>query len=165
MLTLSKLYSNLLVDCMKKVPLIILLSILLLSESSCIFEDRNEHTLSKSDLSYLRKLGVLGGGEKIEMFESNAGFKRSGNFITDKRIASYWIDGKKDEIHSAEYSKIDSIKMVDRTRTWTYSSYLEIYHAQGNMFEVYVDADSLRTWEFFNRGMNNWRKVKKQLSE
>lgn len=146
---------------MKKIQFGVSLTVLLLSLPSCIFQYKNERNLSKSDLVYLRKLGILKEDEKIELLESNGGFKRSGNFITDERIASYWIDGRNDEVNSAEYSRIDSIKTVDRIHAWTYSSYMEVYHSHGKMFQVYVDADSLRTWQFFNRGITNWKKIKK----
>lgn len=124
--------------------------------------DINENTLSTKDLEFIQGLGILDSNEIIEMFECNGGFsgtKQSGNFITNKRIANYWIVDDQREINSALFhSEIDSITSTDLVTKLTYASYLTVYKKDGSTFNVYVDADSARTYQFFNKAMDTWEK-------
>lgn len=127
--------------------------------SSCKFGDRNEHNLSNKDLIFINKIIPLEEDEEIQLFETNGGlkgFKNSGNFITNKRLISYWIDGKRDKVHSIKYKQIDSLKTIDNTKATTFASYIQVYSSSQNNFKVYVDADSIRTWEFFNKALKNY---------
>jgi len=142
---------------MRTIFTISILGMILLN--SCKLGDRTESNLSNEDIGFIKGIISLDEDENIQMFETNGGlkgFKTSGNFITNKQIATYWIDGRNDEIHSIKYKEIDSLKTVDRTRAVTYASYIEIYSSNQNNFKVYVDADSTRTWEFFNKITENW---------
>ena len=124
---------------------------------------RNENNLSKDDLKYINEIIPLEENESIELFETNGGlkgYKTAGNFITNKRLTHYWLDGKNDEVHSLKYHQIDSLKAVDRTKAATYTSYLEVYGANQYNFKIYVDADSARTWNFFNKAIENWNNKK-----
>ena len=78
----------------------------------------------------------------------------------NKRLSHYWLDGKNDEVHSLKYDQIDSLKAVDRTKAATYASYLEVYGANKYNFKIYVDNDSARTWDFFNKAIENWNNKK-----
>lgn len=142
---------------------VILLTIIFIFFCSCRFGDKNETNLTKEDLEFIKKIIPLEKNEKIEMFETNGGLKAlktSGNFISDRRIASYWIDGKNDDVNSVEYKYIDSIKLFDRTKALTHASYLQIYSSGKADFKVYIDSDSIRTWSFFNKAMENWNNKK-----
>lgn len=122
-------------------------------------QSKNESNLSAADRTFIHSIIPLDEGEKIELFETNGGFKglkTSGNFMTNKRIATYWIDGKSDAINSTTYEEIDSIKTIDLVKAISNASYLEVYTGD-NKFNVYVDADSSRTWQFFNQAIENWR--------
>jgi len=135
---------------------------LLLLAISCNHYYKNETNLSVDDLDYLNTLVLLDKDENIQLFETNGGLKgleTAGNFITNKRVVSYWIDGKNNEIHSILYPQIDSIKVVNHIKTPPYASYIQIYGSNNN-FKVYVDADSTRTWLFFNTLINNWNSNK-----
>ncbi len=124
---------------------------------------RNENKLSEKDLAYINRIIPLDQNEVIELFETNGGtkgFKAAGNFITNKRLAHYWIDGKNDAAHSLKYDQIDSLVTIDRTRAATYASYIEVYGRNGYSFRVYIDADSSRTWNFFNKAIQNWQSKK-----
>lgn len=126
---------------------------------ACSFERRNESNLKGEDFDYLKSLELLQPDEEIIMFKSNGGIKGievSGNFFTDSRVASYWIDGRNDQINSAYYSEIDSIKLIERTSAITYASYLEIVDTGGHRFNVYIDADSARVWTFFESCVDTW---------
>ena len=59
-----------------------------------------------------------------------------------------------------KYYQIDSLKPVDRTNAKTYASYLEVYGANQYNFKIYVDADSARTFNFFNKAIKNWNNKK-----
>lgn len=139
--------------------------ILLLAISASCSNRKNERSLTKEDSLFIQELGILDSLEEIELFESNGGlkgFKQSGNFITDKRIASYWIEDGEKEVHSAFFStEIDSISQTDLVSKLTYASYLTIYKTDGSSFNAYVDADSTRTYQFFNKARANWEKYRK----
>ncbi len=130
---------------------------------SCGFGEKNEHNLSEEDLKFINEIIPLEDDEEIQLFETNGGLKglkTSGNFITNKRLASYWINGKTDEVHSIKYSQIDSLKTMDRTNEVTYASWIQIYCSSQNNFKIYVDADSTRTWTFFKEAVGNWNSKK-----
>jgi hypothetical protein len=137
----------------------VVIVLLALMVSSCSFERTRESNLTQEEITYLHDLKLLDDGERILMFESNGGLKgtkTSGNFYTNARVASYWVDGKNDKINSAFYSAIDSIKLIERTTSLTYASYLEIEDSSGHQFEVYIDADSARVWSFFQGCVDQW---------
>lgn len=126
---------------------------------------KNETNLTQRDLKFIQGLGILEESEDIELFESNGGFdgmKKTGNFITSSRIAHYWIDDDEREINSAFFhSDIDSITQTDLVTKLTYASYLTVYKKDGRHFNVYVDADSTRTYQFFNKALDNWVKYRR----
>ena len=147
---------------MKKSLSIFLFSILFLAVS-CSWTEKNENNLSAKDLSFIRSLGILDTNEKILLFESNggiSGLKQSGNFVTDKRVASYWIENNQTEMNFAFYAQIDSMKLNDKTTAVTLASSFTIYAHDNNTFELYVDADSARLHQFYNQTVQLWEKNK-----
>lgn len=119
--------------------------------------------ISAKDKKYLSKLGLLDEGEQIILFNSQgSGFrpiKQSGNFFTDKRIASYWIDDRhKSDSHLdyAFYQDIDTIWRYPKYKSLTLASYLEVHRNDGTRFKVYISADSATTWKFFNLALHQW---------
>lgn len=139
----------------------LILLLLISTLISCTVNDRTESDLQPDEIQFIKDLGLLENGESIEMFESNGGmkgYKQSGNLITDKRIASYWLEDNKDELYSAFYSEIDSIAETDLISKLTYASYLTVFKSDGTNFKVYVDADSLRTYTFFEKAKQNLKK-------
>ncbi|MBL4703120.1 MAG: hypothetical protein JKY54_01275 [Flavobacteriales bacterium] len=146
---------------LKTVTILLVLSLSVLI--SCELGEKNESTLSAEDLKLITEIIPFSEGETIQMFESNGGFqglKASGNFITNLRLAAYWIDGKNDLINSIEYKEIDSLKTIDRVTALTYASYLQVYSSEQSNFKVYIDADSTRTWAFFNLAIESWNSNK-----
>ena len=142
--------------------------ILLMMTSGILFScstDKDETNLQLGEKKFIQGLGILDFKEDIELFECNGGFEdvtQSGNFITAKRVASYWIENGEKEVNSALFStEIDSISETDFTNSVTNASYLTIYKTDGSSFMVYVDADSTRTHQFFNQAMDNWTKYRK----
>jgi len=140
------------------IPILILLIL-----HSCTFGERNENNLSEADLKFINQIIPLEEGENIQLFETNGGlkgFKTSGNFITNKRLASYWIDNNKKETYSVMYSHIDSLSFTDRIKDLTYASYIQVYASNNNDFKLYIDADSARTYAFFNKALENLKNKK-----
>jgi hypothetical protein len=147
---------------MKKLLSIFLFSILFLAVS-CSWSEKNENNLSAKDLSFIRSLGILHTNEKILLFESNggiSGLKQSGNFVTDKRVASYWIENNLTEKNFAFYSQIDSMKLNNKTTAVTLASSISIYKHDNTTFEIYVDVDSSRLNQFYNQTVQLWEKNK-----
>lgn len=99
--------------------------------------------LSSEDLSYLKSLGLLEDGEEIMIFSSSLSMKSSGNFFTDKRIASYWQYDKtpKDNyIKSAKYYEISSIDA--KYGGARYAPKLIVNLKNNTSFEVYFDCEN-----------------------
>jgi hypothetical protein len=119
-------------------------------------------SLSSRDITYIQGLGILDPDETILLFDSQGGFdgiETSGNFISSKRIASYWVDlhdSTQSDISSAYYPEIDAITPVPLPTSLTSASYLEVHKSNGQRFRVYVDGDSTVIWNFFNKAVAEW---------
>lgn len=128
-------------------------------------DDKTERNLMTGEHKFIEGLGILDVKEEVQLFENNDGFEdvtKSGNFITNKRIAAYWIEEDQKEVHSAFFeNEIDSMSQTDNHTALTYASYLTIYKTDGSSFKVYIDADSARTYEFFNKARANWESLRK----
>lgn len=131
---------------------------------SCFGNTLDETTLTASDKKYMEEIDVLNPGEEVQLFYTQGGFKglkQSGNLITSERIAAYWIEDNDTTIHSALFaSEIDSITTKDLVNNPLYSSYIKVYKKNGEDFNVYVDADSARTYQFFRQAIDNLEKVR-----
>ena len=98
-------------------------------------------TLSKADIEYIQSLKLLDKGEKFCKFYSEYKKKVAGNFFTDKRIATYWIDErnkKKNKISFAFYPDIKSIDTVYEAGV-TYSPYMLVTKKDNTKFKVSVN--------------------------
>jgi hypothetical protein len=153
---------------MKNIPLIIIyLVFVFLIQTSCSSDIKKGDQLSRKQKKYIKELGLIKKGEEIILFDSQGGgmngWKQSGNFFTDKRISAYWIDNDSTltTIKSAYYSDIDTIWRYPKFNAWTLASYLEVHQMNGEKFKVYVGADSVQTWKFFNRALEEWDKQRK----
>ena len=134
-----------------------------LAVTSCDRKLETGNDLSNQDKDFIKSLGVLDDKENIILFDSQGGgsngLKTSGNFFTDRRIASYWIDNRdstRTSIDYAFYTDIDTIWRYPKFKSLTLASYLEVHRRDGTKFKVYVSADSVRTWEFFNKALEQW---------
>lgn len=137
---------------------IVLVTVTILT--SCDHNTRKGTELSAADNEYIKELGLLDDNETIILFDGQSDFKTSGNFFTDKRIASYWIDKRdnnKSSIDFGLYSDIDTILTKDLSRSLSYASYMEVVKHDGETFKVYVDGDSTEVHAFFDRAISEWR--------
>jgi hypothetical protein len=128
-------------------------------------ENKTEQNLMAGERKFIEGLGILELKEEVQLFENNDGSEdvtKSGNFITGKRIASYWIEDGKKEVYSAFFeNEIDSMSQTDNPTALTYASFVTVYKTDGSSFKVYIDADSTRTFEFFNKARSNWERLRK----
>jgi len=150
---------------MKTLPYIFRLTLVVvgLVVLSCDKDLDTGDDLSTQDKEFIKGLGILDKDESIILFDSQGGgfngLRTSGNFFTDKRIASYWIDDRdttKTNIDFAFYTDIDTIWRYPKFKSLTLASYLEVHRRNGTNFKVYVSADSTTTWDFFNRALLEW---------
>lgn len=103
----------------------------------------NGENLSTQELDYLTQLGLLEENEPVMVFSSSLKFRISGNFYTDRRIASYWQYDKspKDNyIRSAKYQDIDTISL-NYGDGFTKSAALVVGLKDGSSFNVYFDCE------------------------
>jgi hypothetical protein len=111
---------------------------------SCdLFRDHDK--VENIDVSYLESLGLFSEGEKLIWFDSQLTQKLSGNFLSNKRLASYWIDKQNPESSYQSYimlEDVDSVYLVDKTRSISYSSHFVVF-SNGDSIKVYVDKDSV----------------------
>lgn len=119
--------------------------------------------LSESEIEYIKSLGLLDENENIIQFSSQGSSnKQSGNFYTNRRVASYWLGDTKEEniIHSAFYESIDSIHSEDLSTALTYSSHIHVFVNDSSSFKVYVDDDKENTQAFFDGVQERWESAK-----
>ncbi|MTE27677.1 hypothetical protein [Winogradskyella ouciana] len=148
---------------MKPIKLIHIIIISLLLLVSCDSGIKSGNELSKADLHYIRELGLINNNERIILFASQGGNQKSGNFISEQRLASYWTENRKEnnEINSAEYNEIDTLITKDLSNALTYASYIKVIKKDGSEFKIYVDDNPEKTNEFFDRATSEWLKRKK----
>lgn len=137
---------------------LILLPFLVSCESGII----KGNELSKTDLKYISELGLLNKDEKIILFSSQGGNKMSGNFISEKRLASYWIESREEnnQINFAEFNEIDTLITKDLSESLTYASYIEVIKKDNSEFKVYVDGKPEKIDKFFKRAILEWKNKK-----
>lgn len=140
---------------MKKYLIIILTMLLLIS---CNKIETNQ-TLDNEDLKYIKSLNLLSDGENIYKFYSEYKKNVAGNFFTDKRIATYWIDernSKKNEINYAYYNEIEKIDTISYAGA-SYTPYILVTKTNGQTFKVSVDGDKKDIKAFFEGVIKEWK--------
>ncbi|MBZ4034516.1 hypothetical protein K6T82_07045 [Flavobacterium sp. 17A] len=110
-------------------------------------------------MAFIKSLHLLDKDEIIHKFYSQNTKRTAGNFFTNKRIASYWIDKrnpKRNEIYFAFYHdiiKIDTIHFVGAT----YCPYTTITKKDKSIFNVYVDGEKSEIKSFFKDLLFQWK--------
>ena len=148
---------------MKSLKATIKYLIIFISLNSCDGGIKSETELTQSDLNYLEKIGLKNEDEKIILFDSQIDNETSGNLITDKRLASYWIDKDKNinKLNFAYYNEIDTLITKDLSKSLTYASFVKVIKNDKTEFKVYVDDNEKNTKYFFEKAMIEWKKWKK----
>jgi hypothetical protein len=121
-----------------------------------------EEDMDSSDIAHIKGLGLLEDDEHIYKFYSTYKNKVSGNFFTNKRVASYWLDeNPKDmqKINTAYYYDIDSIDDVHHVGL-TYSPYIKIKRKDNTSFKLYIDGNSDQLKSFYDDIMLLWEQSK-----
>ena len=135
------------IDMIKNLKLFVFASLFM----GCNFIERNN--LDESNKNYIEDLGLLEKAEKIIWFDSQLSLKKSGSFLSNKRLASYFLAGsEKDNFKEYAYlEEIDSIRLSDRYESISYSSFIEVFKKDGKSFKVYIDQDSSIVREYYNK--------------
>lgn len=135
------------------------LSLLLLSLLACKSNRiETEDSLSKSDIEYIRSLHLLDSNETIYKFYSEFRKKNAGNFYTNRRIATYWIDRRDKEKNVLSYAYYRDIKSVDTVYRPgpSYCPYMLVTKSDGSQFKVCADGKHEEIKSFFEGALKLW---------
>ena len=132
---------------------IIVFSLLFSGCSGKIIEGRK---LSKNTIKYIQELGILNEEEKILYYYTSFNDKVSGNFVTEKRVASYWLYEDND-IKSAYYNEIKSIN-IKYGDGFEFTSALVIELNDGTKFDVYFNGTKEEIDKLHKEVIQLWKK-------
>lgn len=120
----------------------------------------NSNTLDKNDIEHIKSMNLLDEDETIIEFYSQFRKKLAGNFFTNKRIASYWLDKRNPEKNSITFAYYRDITKIDTIHiaALTYTSYLLITKRDSTQFKVQVGGDKQAVKHFFEKALEEWKK-------
>jgi hypothetical protein len=157
-------------DGVKKYPTRVRITFFLLLTSctiACTSGIREGSSLTATEIEYIRSLGLLDSAETIILFHSQAGgrkpISKAGNFITNDRVAAYWIDehdSSKTTIYSASYTSIDTL-IPNYPASWPAGTSIKVDLKGANFFNVWVNGDSAAFWAFYHRALAEWKNSRK----
>jgi hypothetical protein len=123
----------------------------------------NSNTLSQEDINHIKSLNLIDDGERVYKFYSEYKKSVAGNFFTDRRIATYWIDernAEKNEISFAFYEDIINIDTVYNAGV-TYSPYMLVTKKDSTQFKVSVNGKKEEIRSFFEEAIQQWKSNQK----
>ena len=123
------------------------------------------HVLSKKMIKRLKGMQLLDEGETVLQFYTNYKKKITGNFVTDRRVAAYWIDARNkanDVISFAYYGNISQLAPYYKS-VHTTMPYLLVTTKDRKLFKVYVDGNEKTVKTFFDTAIAQWEKHKPSL--
>lgn len=122
-------------------------------------------TLSTEDLKKLNSLKLLDNDEKLFKFYSEYEKSVSGNFYTDKRLASYWIDEHDSTNNKVEFAFYEDIVKLDTIYNAgvTYCPYLLVTRKDNSSFKVCVEGTKIEVSSFFEEAIRLWQQTRKQI--
>jgi hypothetical protein len=112
----------------------------------------------------LKGLHLLDDDETIYQYYSNYRRRVTGNFVSDKRVATYYFDdknSKNDEIAFAYYDNIRTMDTLYRSIQIT-TPHLLVTTFDHKLIKVYVDGNQATIKAFFETAMEQWSLHKKQ---
>ena len=120
------------------------------------------NTLKKQDFERLHSLKLLDPNEKLYKFYSEFKNSVAGNFYTDKRLTSYWLDEHDRSKNKIEYAFYKDIVRIDTVyyAGATYCPYMRVTKRDSTPFKVCVDGTKKEITEFFNDAIREWRQKK-----
>lgn len=127
---------------------------------ACANKIETANTLTKQDFDRLLSLNLLDTTEQVYKFYSEFKNSVAGNFYTNKRLASYWLDEHdkaKNKVVFAFYKDITKIDTVYYAGA-AYCPYMLISRNDSSSFKVYVDGTKQQITAFFNDAINEWKK-------
>ena len=115
-------------------------------------------SLQKKDVERLRSFQLLDEGETIFAFYSEYKNEVAGNFYTDKRIASYWIDAENKSTTKRVFAYYRQIKSIDTVMYAgaTYCPYLRVTKHDNTTFDVYFDGKPELVRAAFQEAIGIW---------
>lgn len=141
-----------------KIPNLLLTLLILLLFTTCNKIHQGKE-LGQKDIDLLRSLNLLDEGENVISFYSNYKKSVAGNFYTDKRVATYWLDKNPNKEQKIEFACYQDILQVDSVFSvgTTYSPYLLITRKDSSQFKVYVDGDAKEKTAFYQDVVTHWK--------
>jgi hypothetical protein len=119
-------------------------------------------SLSRKDFQRFRELHLIENGERLYKFYSE--FKKSvaGNFYTDRRMASYWIDERDSTKNSTEFAFYEDIIRIDTCYNagFTFAPFMLVTRKDSTQFKVCVEGSKQEIAEFFNGAISKWKSRK-----
>lgn len=115
-------------------------------------------TLSPDELAFIRGVGLLDPGETVHRFYSNFTLRKAGSFFTDKRMASYWLDGRDTRQHRREYafySDIAAVDLVFHVPDFD-CPYLQVRRKDQTTFRICVDGSQEQVQQFYQEALGAW---------
>jgi hypothetical protein len=123
-------------------------------------------SLSRKDYQRFRSLHLIENGERLYKFYSE--FKKSvaGNFYTDRRMASYWIDERDSTKNSTEFAYYEDIIRIDTCYNagLTYAPFMLVTRKDSTQFKVCVEGSKQEIADFFNDAISKWQ-LRKNMHE
>ncbi len=111
----------------------------------------NGGSITNSQKEYIEELGLLDKDERIVLFSSNMDFESSGNFITNKRAAAYWI---RDKEYTRDYALYGDIKNIEVTRGdgFEHTTQIKVIRHDESSFSLWInDQNRKREDEFIQK--------------
>lgn len=115
--------------------------------------------LSPADIERMKTLKILDEGETVFKFYSEFKKQNAGNFFTNKRIATYWIDPRdksKNQVFYAFYADVKSLDTVYNAGA-TFSPYVLVTKNDGTDFKVCADGKRQDVKSFFEDMITQWK--------
>ncbi|MEL6353990.1 MAG: hypothetical protein AAFR58_19870 [Cyanobacteria bacterium J06627_28] len=115
--------------------------------------------LTDAEEDYLTEIDLLDNNEDVLFFSSGLGIKQEGNFFTDKRVATYWIEPERphrEKRVSADYSEIADISIAYSSNS-LYAHKITVTRIDGSQFPVYIGFRRAIAQDFFEALIKQWQ--------
>lgn len=120
-------------------------------------------TLQRENIAFIKTLGLLDEDEQIILYYSNFKKSRAGNFLTEKRIAHYWLDQRnpaRNDTSFAFFQNIASLDTVYNVPDFD-APYLVVNRKDRSSFKVYAGGGKKNVRRFFETALALWQSKKK----